>query len=157
MFALMNSWEKSSGDSLTTELIRYVGLTYTLTVNDGATMLYLASKRDCDRRALKSRAAPSRHGCRAQRRRSRHGAPGRKVVGSRTSRRLRKKIEMRFAHLRRILKLDRLRLRGPNGARGELTLTARPEPPQDGIYDPWFRAGASHGMWRQMTCWETET
>jgi len=60
MFALMNSWEKSSGDSLTTELIRYVGLTYTLTVNDGATMLYLASKRDCDRRALKSRAAPSR-------------------------------------------------------------------------------------------------
>lgn len=32
----------------------------------------------------------------------------------RTSRRLRKKIEMLFAHLKRILKLDRLRLRGPN-------------------------------------------
>jgi hypothetical protein len=31
----------------------------------------------------------------------------------RTSRRLRKKIEMLFAHLKRILKLDRLRLRGP--------------------------------------------
>ena len=34
----------------------------------------------------------------------------------RVSRRLRKKIEMLFAHLKRILKLDRLRLRGPNGA-----------------------------------------
>jgi len=32
------------------------------------------------------------------------------------SRRDRKKIEMLFAHLKRILKLDRLRLRGPTGA-----------------------------------------
>jgi len=31
-------------------------------------------------------------------------------------RRERKKIEMLFAHLKRILKLDRLRLRGPCGA-----------------------------------------
>jgi hypothetical protein len=29
-----------------------------------------------------------------------------------------------FAHLKRILKLDRLRLRGPNGARDEFTLAA---------------------------------
>jgi hypothetical protein len=35
---------------------------------------------------------------------------------------LRKKIEMLFAHLKRILKLDRLRLRGPNGARDEFIL-----------------------------------
>ena len=42
----------------------------------------------------------------------------------RTSRRLRKKIEMLFAHLNRILKLDRLRLRGPNGARDEFILAA---------------------------------
>jgi hypothetical protein len=42
----------------------------------------------------------------------------------RTSRRLRKKIEMLFAHLKRILKLDRLRLRGPNDARDEFTLAA---------------------------------
>lgn len=34
-------------------------------------------------------------------------------------RRERKKIEMLFAHLKRILKLDRLRLRGPNGAKDE--------------------------------------
>jgi hypothetical protein len=33
-----------------------------------------------------------------------------------TSRRERKKIEMLFAHLKRILRLDRLRLRGPSGA-----------------------------------------
>ena len=42
----------------------------------------------------------------------------------RTSRRLRKKIEMLFAHLKRILKLDRLRLRGPNGACEQFTLAA---------------------------------
>ncbi len=33
-----------------------------------------------------------------------------------TSRRERKKVKMLFAHLKRILRLDRLRLRGPNGA-----------------------------------------
>jgi hypothetical protein len=42
----------------------------------------------------------------------------------RVSRRLRKKIEMLFAHLKRILKLDRLRLRGPTGARDEFILAA---------------------------------
>jgi transposase len=40
------------------------------------------------------------------------------------SRRERKKVEMRFAHMKRILKLDRLRLRGLNGARDEVLLTA---------------------------------
>ena len=41
-----------------------------------------------------------------------------------TSRCQRKKVEMLFAHLKRILKLDRLRLRGPNGARDEFHLAA---------------------------------
>ena len=41
-----------------------------------------------------------------------------------TSRRERKKVEMLFAHLKRILKLDGLRLRGPNGARDEFLLAA---------------------------------
>ena len=41
-----------------------------------------------------------------------------------TSRRKRKKVEMLFAHLKRILKLDRLRLRGPCGARDEFLLAA---------------------------------
>ena len=40
------------------------------------------------------------------------------------SRRERKKVEMRFAHMKRILKLDRLRLRGLSGARDEVLLTA---------------------------------
>jgi transposase len=40
------------------------------------------------------------------------------------SRRERKKVEMLFAHLKRILRLGRLRLRGPNGARDEFHLAA---------------------------------
>ncbi len=40
------------------------------------------------------------------------------------SRGQRKKVEMLFAHLKRILKLDRLRLRGPNGAKDEFHLAA---------------------------------
>ena len=91
-------------------------------------MLYLASKRDCDRCALKLRCCPTQ----ASRRVPRSIYEGardmaRQIARSwegRTSRRLRKKIEMLFAHLKRILKLDRLRLRGPNGARDEFTLTA---------------------------------
>jgi hypothetical protein len=97
-------------------------------VNDEATILYRASKHDCQACSLRSRCCPN--------------APARKVPRSiyegardmareiarswegRTSRRLRKKIEMLFAHLKRILKLDRLRLRGPNGARDEFTLAA---------------------------------
>ena len=40
------------------------------------------------------------------------------------SRRHRKKVEMLFAHLKRILKLGQLRLRGPTGAGDEFTLEA---------------------------------
>ena len=83
-------------------------------------MRYRASKRDCEVCALKPRCCPH--------------APVRKISsliyeGARdlarqiaktepyqTSRRQRKKVEMLFAHLKRILRLDRLRLRGPNGA-----------------------------------------
>jgi hypothetical protein len=35
-----------------------------------------------------------------------------------------KKVEMLFAHLKRIMKLDRLRLRGPSGAHDEFILAA---------------------------------
>ncbi len=38
--------------------------------------------------------------------------------------RLRKKVEMLFAHLKRILCLGRLRSRGPNGANDEFLLAA---------------------------------
>ena len=40
------------------------------------------------------------------------------------SRHRRKKVEMLFAHLKRILRLGRLRLRGPSGARDEFLLAA---------------------------------
>jgi len=92
------------------------------------TLRYRASKADCDGCALKSRCCPN--------------TPARKVTRSIheaardfardiartdayvTSRRERKKVEMLFAHLKRILKLDRLRLRGPCGARDEFLLAA---------------------------------
>ena len=53
-------------------------------------------------------------------------AKGQKSLAGRPGemRRERKKVEMLFAHLKRILKLDRLRLRGPNGARDEFHLAA---------------------------------
>jgi hypothetical protein len=40
------------------------------------------------------------------------------------SRRDRKRVEMLFAHLKRILRMGRLRLRGPRGAQDEFTLAA---------------------------------
>jgi hypothetical protein len=42
----------------------------------------------------------------------------------RQSRRERKKVEMLFAHMKRVLKLDRLRLHGLSGAKDEVLLTA---------------------------------
>jgi hypothetical protein len=89
---------------------------------------YRASTHDCAPCALKPVCCP--------------GQPNRKVLrsiheGARdmardiaktdadwTSMRQRKKVEMLFAHLKRILKLDRLRLRGPCGARDEFLLAA---------------------------------
>jgi len=89
---------------------------------------YRAAQHDCTPCALRPRCSPN--------------TPARKIArsvheGARdmardlamtdayaTSRRQRKKVEMLFAHLKRILKLDRLRLRGPNGARDEFLLAA---------------------------------
>lgn len=91
-------------------------------------MRYRASKRDCVTCPLKERCCPK--------------SPERKIVRdvneasrdvaraiARTeayaqSRRDRKKVEMLFAHLKRILRLGRLRLRGPNGAHDEFLLAA---------------------------------
>ena len=97
-------------------------------VDEDGMMRYRASKLDCDACALKPWCCPN--------------TPARKIPrsiheGARDmardiattdayviSRRERKKVEMLFAHLKRILKLDRLRLRGPNGARDEFHLAA---------------------------------
>ncbi|WP_394707414.1 transposase [uncultured Celeribacter sp.] len=48
----------------------------------------------------------------------------RKTKAYKISRDKRKKVEMLFAHLKRILNLTRLRLRGPNGAKDEFLLAA---------------------------------
>jgi hypothetical protein len=91
-------------------------------------MRYRASKADCDLCALKAQCCPK--------------DPQRKILRSihegardmardiaktedyEISRKLRKKVEMLFAHLKRILGLGRLRLRGPCGAKDEFHLAA---------------------------------
>jgi transposase len=97
-------------------------------VNDGATLLYRASKYDCDVCALKPRCCP-KEPARKIPRSIHEGARDMardiaKTDAYRTSRRQRKKVEMLFAHLKRILRLDRLRLRGPCGAQDEFLLAA---------------------------------
>jgi transposase len=113
-------------------------------LHDGRTRLYRSSKHDCDPCPLKQRCCPK--------------GPHRKIPRDihedardvaralydtpafDQSRRERKRVEMLFAHLKRILKLGRLRLRGPCGAHDEFLLAAtaqnlrklaklRPEPP----------------------------
>jgi transposase len=97
-------------------------------VNDGTTLLYIASTRDCAPCPLKARCCPKtplRRVPRSIYERARDVA--RSWVGTEAfeqSRRERKRIEMRFAHLKRILRLGRLRLRGPCGAQDEFTLAA---------------------------------
>jgi transposase len=95
---------------------------------EGATLRYRASKYDCQACRLKPRCCP-KEPARYVPRSIYEGARdmARQIASSwegRTARRLRKKVEMLFAHLKRILKLDRLRLRGPNGARDEFLLAA---------------------------------
>jgi hypothetical protein len=97
-------------------------------VTKDGTIIYFARKRDCEACALKPKCCPN--------------APARKIARSiheaardkaraianteayAVSRRQRKKVEMLFAHLKRILRLDRLRLRGPSGAKDEFLLAA---------------------------------
>jgi Transposase DDE domain len=97
-------------------------------VHDGETLLYRARTSDCGPCPLKARCCPK--------------ASWRKIPCSiyedargaaraladteafEQSRRDRKRVEMLFAHLKRILKLGRLRLRGPCGAQDEFTLAA---------------------------------
>ncbi len=89
---------------------------------------YYARQQDCAACALKPLCTPnqvtrkiarSRH--EAARQRTRDIAKSDAYVASSYAR---KKVEMLFAHLKRILGLDRLRLRGPNGAKDEFLLAA---------------------------------
>jgi hypothetical protein len=98
------------------------------TVVDDDLVLYRASKLDCTPCPLKSRCCPKEPARKVPRsifERSRDVA--RSLVGTELyeqSRRERKKIEMLFAHLKRIIGLRRLRLRGPTGAKDEFLLAA---------------------------------
>ena len=97
-------------------------------VTKANTIIYRASQSDCTTCPMKDRCCPR--------------TPVRKIVRSiheaardvarrirttvqyQRSRHQRKKVEILFAHLKRILKLDRLRLRGLSGASDEFTLAA---------------------------------
>ena len=98
------------------------------TVIDGSTLRYRASKRDCDVCAFKMQCCP--HTPARQIPRDLHedardvARALAKTEAFEQSRRERKKVEMCFAHMKRIFKLDRLRLRGLSGAKDEVLLTA---------------------------------
>jgi transposase len=97
-------------------------------IDDGETLRYLASTSDCRGCPLKVRCcpkAPFRRIPRSVYEESRDVARAlAKTEAFEQSRRERKRVEMLFAHLKRILKLGRLRLRGPRGAQDEFTLAA---------------------------------
>ncbi len=98
-------------------------------VNDGeTTLLYFASVLDCRSCLLRARCCPKMTPRRIPRslyEEARDVARAlAKTKAFEQSRRDRKRVEMLFAHLKRILRLDRLRLRGPRGAQFEFTLAA---------------------------------
>src|SRR6478609_8527862 len=92
------------------------------------TRLYRASKRDCDVCDLKSRCRPNAAARKIPRDLNENARDVARAHASTPEYaqacRRRKKIEMLFAHLKRILRLTRLRLRGPNGANDEFLLAA---------------------------------
>jgi IS5 family transposase len=103
-------------------------LTTTGTIVNDDQVLYRASKRDCDPCRFKAQCCPKEPVRKIPRSiyepardlaRSLAGTPA-----FEQSRRERKRVEMLFAHLKRILRMGRLRLRGPAGARNEFLLAA---------------------------------
>ena len=97
-------------------------------ITKAATIIYRASQRDCARCPLKHRCGPNtpmRKIARSIHEQARDVARDiARRSGYRQSRRDRKKVQMLFAHFKRILKMDRLRLRGITGARDEFLLAA---------------------------------
>ncbi len=97
-------------------------------MKDGATLVYRASKRDCDICELKPRCCqkvPALKMPRSIYESTRDVTRGiARTEACVTSQRERKKIDMLFARLKRILRLDRLRLRGPLRCPDEFLLAA---------------------------------
>ena len=96
--------------------------------SDGETLYYRAKTGDCRSCLLKAQCCPRLPMRRIQRsiyEQARDVARAlAKTEAFERSRHDRKRVEMLFAHLKRILRLGRLRLRGPRGAQFEFTLAA---------------------------------
>ena len=91
-------------------------------------LLYRASKFDCDVCPFKMRCCPKEPARKIPRSIYEDARDAARALGKteafEQSCRDRKRVEMLFAHLKRILRLGRLRLRGPRGAQDEFTLAA---------------------------------
>lgn len=97
-------------------------------ITKAGTILYSASQHDCMDCPMKQRCCPNMPNRRIMRSVHESSRDVARALAATPeyaqSRRDRKKVEMLFAHLKRILKLDRLRLRGLSGARDEFLLAA---------------------------------
>lgn len=113
-------------------------------VHDGRTLLYRSQKAECDLCPLKLKCCPNTPHRKIPRDINEEARDVARALydtpAFEQSRRDRKRVEMLFAHLKRILRLGRLRLRGPCGAQDEFLLAAiaqnlrklaklRPDPP----------------------------
>ena len=98
------------------------------TVHDGRTLLYRASKLDCDVCELKARCCPKQLARKIPRDVHEEARDvARQLMGTKAflrSRDERKRVEMRFAHLKIHHGFERMRLRGLSGARDEFHLAA---------------------------------
>ena len=97
-------------------------------ITQANTIIYRSSQSDCAACPIKSRCCPNtpvRKIARSVHESARDVARGIAQTDEyQQSRKDRKKVEMLFAHLKRILKLDRLRLRGLSGANDEFLMAA---------------------------------
>jgi transposase len=98
------------------------------TVHDGRTLLYRASKRDCDVCPIRAKCCTTADARKIPRDLHEHARDvtrrKMKTKGFARSREERKRVEMRFAHLKTHHGFERMRLRGLSGARDEFHLAA---------------------------------
>jgi transposase len=121
-----NEYRCPQGSALRTDWRPFKNLRSHITKDDA--IIYRSRQSECDKCPMKPQCCP--HTPIRKLRRSIHEA-ARDVARAlakthryKQSRNDRKKVEVLFAHLKRILKLDRLRLRGPSGAHDEFLLAA---------------------------------
>ncbi|TIY09188.1 MAG: transposase [Mesorhizobium sp.] len=97
-------------------------------ITSAGTRLYRASQHDCKVCELKPQCCPNMPSRKIPRDLNEDARDVARAIAEtpeyERSRHRRKKVEMLFAHLKRILRLGRLRLRGPSGARDEFLLAA---------------------------------